>query len=268
MKTVHGLDISMFENSFISKSIDKITASENITNPGEYSALLAADSKKANALLESLNICYSEFFRNPLTFALLGQIILPALIEEKQTNSEIRIWSAACAAGQEPYSIAMLLEDLIRRREKKSRFRIFGTDVSEEELQRARKGVYGLSDIQNVSTGLAMKYFTQKGDKYIIAGEIREHVYFSFHDLLDPNYTSPESSIFGDFDLVCCSNLLFYYKPEIRQQILNRLYLSLSPGGYLMTGEAERDMVLKNKFRMVNAAAAIFQKSGRLHPLL
>ncbi len=260
MKTVHGLDISMFDQSFLSKSIEKLSAAENATQPGEYSGLIATDSKKANALLESLNISYSEFFRNPLTFALLEQMVLPGLIEEKPASSEIRIWSAACAAGQEPFSIAMLLDDLIRRKEKLSRFRIFGTDVSEKELERAKKGVYNFSDIQNVSTGLLRKYFTQKGDSYIISGQIMGHVYFSFHDLTDADYTSPASSIFGDFDLVCCSNLLFYYNPGVRQQILNRLYLSLSPGGYLVTGEAERDIVKRHRFIPVAGPSAVFRK--------
>ncbi|MEI8006688.1 MAG: CheR family methyltransferase [Bacteroidota bacterium] len=260
MKRVHGLDISAYDHSFLIKSIEKISAAALATRPGEYTGLITADRKNAIALLESLNICYSEFFRNSMTFALLEQMILPGIIEEKYEGSEIRIWSAACAAGQEPYSIAMLLDDLIRRKEKKSRFRIIGTDVSEKELERARKGMYNLSDIQNVSTGLLRKYFSQKGDNYIISAKMKGHVDFSFHDLTDPDYTSPASSIFGDFNLVCCSNLLFYYNPEIRQQILDRLYLSLSPGGYLLTGEAERDIIAKHKFRAVHPSTCIFQK--------
>jgi len=260
MKAVHGLDISMFDHSFLTKSIEKMSAAVNASIHGKYSGLIAADRKLANTLFESLNISYSEFLRNPLTFAVLEQVILPSLIDEKQASSEIRIWSAACAAGQEPYSIAMLLDDLIRRKEKKSRFRIFGTDVSEKELERARKGVYSVSDLENVGTGMVIKYFTQKGDNYIISEQIRGQVYFAFHDLLDPNNISPASSIFGDFDLVCCSNLLFYYNPEIRQQILNRLYLSLSPDGYLVTGEAERDIIQRHKFIPVAVPSNVFRK--------
>lgn len=261
MRTVHGLDISMFDTSFLFKSMEKLKAAAKVTQPGEFKELLTTDRKTATAFFESLTISYSEFFRNPMTFALLEQLILPELIEENQTNTEIRIWSAACASGQEPYSIAILLEDLIRRKEKKSRFRIFGTDVSEKELERAGKGVYSESDIQNVGTGLLMKYFTKLGNSYLISGLIREHVDYSFHDLLDPDYISPASSIFGDFDLVCCSNLLFYYNPEVRQQILNRLYMSLTPGGYLVTGEAERDIVKKHKFIPVVAPSAVFRKA-------
>ncbi|MCX6284408.1 MAG: hypothetical protein NTW31_09260 [Bacteroidetes bacterium] len=260
MSREHKADISMYEESFLEKSVEKRLNSLNIKSVSGFSEILARDENEASIFLNSLTICYSEFFRNPLTFALLEQLVLPGLIEDKKANSEIRIWSAACAAGQEPYSIAMLLDDLIRRKGQKTRFRIFGTDVSEQELERARKGVYDPDDIQNVSTGLAMKYFKRKGDKYIIEGEIREHVYFSFHDLLDPDYISPASSIFGDFDLVCCSNLLFYYNPEIRQQILSRLYLSLSPGGYFVTGEAEKNIVQKHKFIPVTSLSNVFRK--------
>ena len=262
MSREYKADISMYEKSFVEKSVEKRLIALNIKSLSSFSELLAMDKNEADIFLNSLSISYSEFFRNSLTFALLEQLVLPGLIEEKHANTEIRIWSAACAAGQEPYSIAMLLDDLIRRKEKKSRFRIFGTDVSEKELERARKGVYCLSDVQNVSTGLVMKYFIQKGENYTISDKIKDHVDFSFHDLLDTNYISPASSIFGDFDLVCCSNLLFYYNPEIRQQILNRLYLSLSPGGYLVTGEAEKDIVQRHKFIPVVAPSAVFWKKG------
>ncbi|MEI7491094.1 MAG: CheR family methyltransferase [Bacteroidota bacterium] len=260
MSREYKADISRYEKSFLEKSVEKRLIALNIKSLSSFSELLARDENEAGVFLNSLSVCYSEFFRNSLTFALLEQLILPGLIEEKQANSEIRIWSAACAAGQEPYSIAMLLDDLIRRKEEKSRFRIFGTDVSEKELERARKGVYCLSDVQNIRTGLVMKYFIQKGENYTISDKIKGHVDFSFHDLLDTNYISPASSIFGDFDLVCCSNLLFYYNPDIRQQILNRLYLSLSPGGYLVTGEAERDIVQRHKFIPVAAPSAVFRK--------
>lgn len=260
MKTAHGMDISMFDQSFLSMSVEKFSSVENATTPGEYSALIAADRKKANELLESLNVCYSEFFRNPMTFALLEQMILPAIIEKKQPGSGIRVWSSACAAGQEPYSISILLEDLICRKEKNTRFRVFGTDISEKELEKARKGIYNFSEIQNLSMGIVKKYFDQDGDNYIIADSIKNHLDFSFHDLLDQNAGSPASSIFGDFDLVCCCNLLYYYNPGIRQQIINRLYDSLSPGGFLVTGEAERDILARYKFRPVIPTACVFQK--------
>ena len=261
MKSMHGLDISMYESYFLQKSIEKRITLLNLTDAGDFEHLLSENKEEANALLGSLNICYSEFFRNPLSFALLEQMILPRIIEDKPENSEIRIWSAGCAAGQEAFSIAMVLDDLIRRKEKNIRFRIFGTDISVKAIEKAGRGVYDASEVQNISLKMISQYFTRQGESYVISQNLKDCIDFSHDDLLDPRSVSPSKSIYGDFDLICCSNILFYYKPEIRQMILSKLYISLSPKGYLITGEAEREIVAKFKFRPVMLPAAIFQKT-------
>jgi chemotaxis methyl-accepting protein methylase len=260
MKSKHGLDISMYESSFILKSVEKRINLLNLKDVDDFADLLSKDKDEANALFSSLNICYSEFFRNPLTFTLLEQIILPRIIEEKPESSEIRIWSAGCAAGQEAYSIAMILDDHIRRKEKATRFRIFGTDISNRAIETAREGVYNASEVQNMSLRMISQYFTRQGESYAVSENLKDCIDFSHDDLLDPRSVSPSKSIYGDFDLICCSNILFYYKPEIRQIILRKLYISLSPKGFLISGEAEREIIAKFKFRTVVPPAAVFQK--------
>ncbi|MCX6286146.1 MAG: hypothetical protein NTY96_03450 [Bacteroidetes bacterium] len=260
MNRDHGMDISMYEESFLVKSVKKRMTLLNLDNDASFTKLITKDENEAVAFLRSLNICYSEFFRNPLVFALLEQIVFPRLIEEKPLNSEIRIWSAGCAGGQEPYSIAMVFDDLIRRKEKINRFRVFATDISEKALEGARKGVYNSADVQNISLRRISQYFTLKGETYTISKQLKDSIDFSEYNLLDPNSISPSASIFGDFDLIDCSNLLFYYKPDIRQVILGKLYHSLTPKGYLVTGDAEREIVAKHKFRPVASPAAVFQK--------
>ncbi len=262
MNNVYGKDISVYERSFLLKSVEKRLAALNGISNKQYAGVLAEDENEAYALFSSLTICYSDFFRNPLTFALLEQLILPRLIDEKSPNSEIRIWSAGCAAGQETYSIAMVLDELIRRKEKATNFRVFGTDISENSLTKARKGVFNRLELGNVNLGRMSNYFSQRGENYTISDNLKDSIDFSFDDLLDSNSISPAASIFGDFDLICCSNLLFYYNAEIRQAILKKLYLSLSRKGYLVTGEAEREIVAKYRFRPVYPPAAVFQKIG------
>lgn len=261
MSREHGLDISMYEKSFLVKSLEKRMTLLKINNDASYTELITHDQNEAAALLHSLNICYSEFFRNSLVFALLEQIVFPRFIDEKPVNSEIRIWSAGCAGGQEPYSIAMVLDDLIRRKEKTNKFRVFATDISEKALASAQKGSYDSKDVQNISLRMISHYFTLKGETYSVTRQLKESIDFSEYDLLDPNSISPAASIFGDFDLVFCSNLLFYYKPAMRQLILDKLYHALSPKGFLITGEAEREIVAKHKFRPVVPPASVFQKS-------
>lgn len=261
MKMTHALDVSVYEDSFLSKSILKRLSSVNSIDISKYARLLSDDKNEAIALADSLNIGYTEFFRNSISFAMLEKLVFPRLFEDKNLNSGIRIWSAGCSTGQEPYSIAMKLDDLIRTKDISVQAKIFATDVSENALAVARKGSYDVSEVQNITLKYISRYFFRQKDVFSVTGMMKDYIDFSHHDLLDPHSISPVSSIFGDFDLIFCSNILFYYTREIRDIILNKLYLSLSPRGYLITGEAEREIVAKNRFRALALPAAIFQKS-------
>jgi chemotaxis protein methyltransferase CheR len=167
--------------------------------------------------------------------------------------------------GQEAYSIAILLDELAVTRGRPMSFRIFATDWSEHELAAARAGVYDEATLQNVRLKHLCRYFTRHDETYHIVPGLRDYVDFSFHDLLDRRRASPTASIYGDFDVVFCNNLLFYYRPDARQYILTQLYRALSPQGYLVTGEAERAIVEKTDgWRAVLRPAAIYQKMPSL----
>jgi len=257
-----GTNISIYDEDFLIKSLDKrliTTGNDSYINYFEY---LKEHKKESGILLDSMLIAFSEFFRNPLTFAVLEQNILPAVIEKKKTRSEheIRIWSAACAAGQEAYSLAIVLDELMENLNKNLTCRIFATDIDETELSNAQKGIYQMTSINKVPYKRIQKYFTQKGDNYIIAPRLRKYIDFSAFNLLSQHGESPPASIYGDFDIIFCSNVLFYYKPEVQVRILERLSNNLIPGGYLITGEVERKIVKGNKFCEVYANSSIFQK--------
>ncbi len=266
MQKAYGKDIYPFEESFLLKTLEKRLSSTSIQNLAAYSEYLSENSSEAEALFRALTISYSEFFRNPLTFALIEQLVIPVLLDEKEKSGrpEIRVWSAACAAGQEPYSVAILLDEVIASRASAVSYRIFATDFSETDLALAQKGVYDSGAVRNFRLKHLHDFLASAGETYSICPRIRAHVDFSRYDLLDEHSVSPPASIYGDFDLVFCSNLLFYYKPEAREVILDKVYRSLSPNGYLVTGEAERDMITGRKgLRAVAPPAAIFQKTGR-----
>lgn len=265
MKRVHGTDISWYDRTFLEKSVADRYALCGVTSDDDYLTLLSGSAAEARALTRSLRITYSEFFRNPLTFAFLEERVLPSLVREKQgaAGGEVRVWSAGCAAGQEAYSIAILLDELVTGLKNPVSFRIFATDRSEEEIARARSGVYPRDAVKNVRQKHIGAYFRHEGDTYTVVPRLRELVMFSCHDLLDEFSSTPPSAIYGDFDLVICSNLLFYYRGEVRRVILDRLDRSLVEGGYLVTGEAERDMVGKIPgMRPAFPQAAVFRKGG------
>jgi chemotaxis protein methyltransferase CheR len=263
MDRIHGRDISAYDASFLVKSIDRRLAATGSPSSADYCRSLSENSIEAKALFDSLIISFSEFFRSPLSFALLEQILLPALIEEKNRTGEpeIRIWSAGCAAGQEAYSIAMLMDELTALNKKSVAYRIFATDASEPDLLLAKQGFFSSSAVQNIRLKHIRKYFTQVGETCSVNAALRDRIDFSVHNLLDAHSSCPPTSIYGEFDLIMCSNLLFYYRPAVRQFILNRFHRCLSSKGYLVTGEAEREIVSKTEgFRAAMTPAAVFQK--------
>jgi chemotaxis methyl-accepting protein methylase len=263
MSVMHGKNISRYDESFLLKSLEKRMAETSNPTIADYCRYLSKEEWEAEEFYRSLNITYSEFFRNPLTVAVLEQRVLPRLIDEKQESgtAEIRVWSAGCAAGQEAYSVACLLDELLAARKTSLSYRIFATDISEKCLALARRGVYDAAAVQNVRLKHLKSCFESHNGVYSIAGRIKERIEFSFYDLLDERSTSPPGSIYGDFDLVFCSNLLFYYTPTIQQFILNKVCHSLSYGGYFVTGEAERGIVEATNLGEIFPMSAVYRKT-------
>jgi len=256
-------DISKYDESFLKKILETRMSARMLSSAGDYCDLLNSDRNEITALLKSLNISFSEFFRNTLTFAYLEKVLLPAIIEKKKKNGEkeIRIWSAACAGGQEAYSIAILFDEFIEN-SNGVLCRIFATDISNSELENAKKGIFQSASLNKVSLKRIQNYFVQQGETYTISNRLAKYIEFSVFDLLSGHGFCPPESIYGNFDIVFCSNLLFYYKPEYRKLILEKTDHCLAPNGYLITGESECDIVAKHHYREIFPASAIFQRNN------
>ncbi len=256
----HGFDVSKYDDTFLNKTFRKRITQTLCNTTEEYYTLLKGKNKEGEIFFDSLNICYSHFFRNPLTFAVLERIILPELCLKTRYSKqkEIRVWSAACAAGQETYSLAMLLEELKNGDNEKINFRIFATDQSEIIINEAIEGRYSYNDLNNVNLKRVKQWFTKDGDAYTVNKELKKNIVFSVFDLLSDEFSCPPASIFGDFDLVICANLLFYYKPVYQKKILEKTGNSLTTDGFLITGEAERHILTRYNFSEVFPQSAIF----------
>lgn len=267
MDRVHGLDISGFDLSFLARSLERRLQASGCGSVENYLAeRLVKDRVEAEAFHRSLRVGYSVFFRDPLTFALLETQVLPDLVEKGRQNgrSGLRVCSAGCSAGQEAWSLAILLDELAAAPERQPAWRVFGTDLSEPDL--ARAGVYSSAELGNVCLRHLDTCFTRQGDDFAVKAHLRERVDFAVYDLLDTATTSPPSSIFGDFDLVLCCNVLIYYRPAQQRRILDKLLYCLAPGGYLVTGETERRIAGNTaNLREAMPPAPIFQKR-RGHP--
>lgn len=262
LKQIYGRDLSVYDETFLQKSIGRRCLEIGAPNTAEYTQCLEKDPREAENLWYSLQISFSQFFRDSVTFAVLEQSIFPDIIANKCNGSEIRIWSAGCANGQEAYSIAILLSDIANTCGKEIHFRIFATDISQEALSFGSAGVYDKNMILEVKTKYLNKYFNKQGKYYTIVPELRQRINFSIYDLLDLSMANPPESIYGGFDIVLCSNVLIYYKKEIQLYVIKKLLQAVSPMGYLVTGESEKILVKDTtKMDMVYTLAPVFQNT-------
>jgi chemotaxis methyl-accepting protein methylase len=267
MNRVYGLDISGYEPSFLIRTIERRLQATGCDSAASYLAeRLLVDPSEAEVFSRSLRVGYSEFFREPLTFALLERQVLPDLMERGRMTGRtgLRVWSAGCAAGQEVWSVAILLDELLASADRLRAWRVFATDISESDLSLACAGVYPAAALGNVRLRHVDACFTRQGDCHAVAMRIREHVEFAVYDLLDTATVCPPMCIFGDFDLVLCCNVLIYYRPDQRRRIIAKLLGCLAPGGYLVTGEAERRLMAQaGGVLEVAPPAPVFQATRR-----
>ncbi len=222
LKNQHDIDISQYNDSFLKQTIEKRLRFLKVNNLAEYEQFISNNPYETDVLYTSLHITHTEFYRNPLVFAHLEQWILPSLFEQKPEGSELRIWSAGCSSGQEAYSIAMLIEKIHRKKARQLRYRIIATDISQSALLKAKKGEFSEHEILNIRVKDLKEFFIKRGDTYTINDWLKKHVSFSTYDVLDPLSSYPQESIFGNFDIVVCSNILFYYKPVYQHSIVKK----------------------------------------------
>lgn len=260
-KKIYDLDISMYDDKFLKQVLESRLSVKEKLNPLDYLNDLSSNPIEVEILKQLLNNNHTEFFRNTLTFAHLEQWILPNLMGNKLGNNELRIWSAGCSTGQEAYSIAILIENINSQKKEKTRYRIIATDISETALIEAKKGIYNESDILKIRVKDLKEFFLKSGDKYKINEDLKKNISFATYDLLDSLSSYPHESIFGNFDLVICCNLLFYYKKKHQDQILAKLINSMDEDGFLITGETEKQSVSNfNNLYLTVPPSPIFKK--------
>ncbi len=197
-----------------------------------YAELLAQKSTEVDALYQDLLIHVTGFFRDTDGFAYLKKAVLPKLIKIKPAGDTLRIWVAACATGEEAYSVAMLLLELQGNKPNKIPFQIFASDLSPAAISEARLGEYSLLQLKNVSPKRLQQFFTRSKDKYRITKALRDVCVFAEHNLLsDPP--------FSRMDFIACRNLLIYLDATAQKKIIATFHYALNDKGYLMLGKSE-----------------------------
>jgi len=251
IKRVGDMDISGYKNDFLMRRVRARMLALGITNYKEYLRRLKYDPEEVDKLLNELSINVSEFFRDPWIWKKISNI-LRDLIYRKTI---VRIWSAGCSRGEEPYTIAMLAKEVISSINGFRKVTIYATDIDADAIRRAQEGVYGVSSLKNVPKYLLYKYFERISiDRYKIKDSVKELVKFRRHDLIkDPPL------IF--MDMVFCRNVLIYFNKDLQQRVLMKLYKSLNRNGFLVLGISEYlPENVRNMFRVYDQRARIFQK--------
>ena len=255
------LDFSSNRLSMIERRIKNRCILNNCNSFEEYHELLVNESSEIINLSNSLTINVSQFFRDPLTFEILNTKILPELFNRQKKN--LRIWSAGCAKGEEPYSISIIINDILKKNKIDKKVIIFATDIDKSAISIAKEGNYSRKSLGNMKLSHYDNYFTFDGEKYSITSEIKKIVKFYEHDLLNPKQLAPIESIYGNFDLILCRNLLIYFTPEYQNIIIKLLYKSLAISGFLVLGEAESlSENYKYQFSQITDQCKIFKKPG------
>ena len=232
MRTSSGVDFTHYKRATIDRRLARRMALHHLDDLASYVDLLQKDLAELQALSEDLLIVVTSFFRDPGGLEALSRLAFPALTGERSPKDALRIWVPGCASGEEVYSIAISLLEFLGERSTATPIQIFGTDVSERAIERARAGIYPESIAAEVSPERLRRFFLKLDGRYQIAKSIREMCVFARHDVTrDPP--------FSRIDLVSCCNLLIYLDQAMQRRVLSLFHYSLKPRGFLMLGPSE-----------------------------
>ncbi|MFS0514420.1 CheR family methyltransferase [Nostoc sp. UIC 10607] len=253
LRQSRGFDFTGYKRSTLMRRVRKRMQSLAIENFGDYLDYLEVYPEEFNYLFNTILINVTAFFRDSSAWEYLAEQILPNIIKNKKTSDQIRIWSAGCASGEEAYTLAMLMAEILGADEFRQRVKIYATDVDEEALNEARQATYSSKDVQEVPDELRQKYFETLGNRYVFRQDLRRSVIFGRHDLLQD---APISRL----DLLVSRNTLMYFNSETQARILARFHFALNDTGYLFLGKAEMLLMHSNLFTPIDLKNRIFTK--------
>jgi chemotaxis protein methyltransferase CheR len=262
LKARSGLVLSAEKHYLVESRLLPVARKAGLSNlTGLVARLRAPDAERLTVeVVEAMTTNESLFFRDKVPFDHFRDTIMPALLAARAASRRIRIWCAAAATGQEPYTLAMCLKEMGKEL-RGWRIEIVATDLSTEVLARAKNGVYSQFEVQRgLSAMMLIKYFSQVGEAWQIAPEIRGMVKFAPLNLLN------DFSHLGKFDLVFCRNVLIYFDQATKIDVLERIADVTERDGYLVLGGAETVMGLTKRFRPVADKRGLYRQPDGVEP--
>jgi len=248
-----GFDFTGYKRSTLMRRVLKEMETLNIDSFVNYQDYLEVHPDEFRNLFNTILINVTAFFRDSSAWEYLAKEIIPNIIKNKQKDEQLRFWSAGCASGQEAYTLAIVVSEILGVEEFRKRVKIYATDIDEESLTQARHASYSAKNIIEVPLELRDKYFDLVNKNYVFRQDLRRCVIFGRHDLLQD---APISRL----DLLVCRNTLMYFNSETQGKIINRFHFALNDHGYLFLGKAEMLVMHSNLFIPIYLKDRVFAK--------
>jgi len=250
-----GVDFTHYRKTTILRRIQRRMMVHKIDRMAEYVKYLQANPTEINALYQDMLINVTSFFRNPKVFEALKLNVFPQIVKDHGGDANIRIWTPGCASGEETYSVAIALLEYLGDRSNHATIQVFGTDISEANISKARAGIYPENIQTDVSLDRLRRFFTRAESGYRISKSIRDMCIFAQHNLInDPP--------FSQMDLICCRNLLIYLEPVLQNKIISLFHYAIRGSGYLVLGSSEGVGAASNLFATEDRGLKVFSKKA------
>jgi len=259
LRTYTGNDFSLYKKNTVYRRIERRMAIHKIDKIASYVNFLTENPKEIEILFKELLIGVTNFFRDAVVWENLKETILPDIITKLQAGSILRAWVPGCSTGEEAYSLAIVFKEVLEKINPYGGFslQIFATDLDNEAIEIARKGIFPESIAADISPERLKRFFLKTGEGYFINTEIREKVVFAHHNIImHPPFTK--------IDILSCRNLLIYMEPELQRKMIGLFYYSLNPEGIMLLGSSETLGTQSHLFTPVDLKLKIFKRSVTL----
>ncbi|OFY44437.1 MAG: chemotaxis protein CheB [Bacteroidetes bacterium GWF2_40_14] len=256
LRTVTGNDFSLYKKNTVYRRIERRMGVHKIEKISLYVNFLLENPKELEILLKELLIGVTSFFRDGAVWEKLKETIIPSIIANKPLGSQLRSWIVGCSTGEEAYSMAIVFREVVEKLNPNGGYslQIFATDLDNEAIETARKGLYPLNIEADVSSKRLSRFFIASDEGYRVKAEIREMVVFAKHNIIShPPFTK--------IDILSCRNLLIYMDVELQKKLLGLFYYSIIPEGYMVLGSAETLGLQSTTFSQVDAKLKIYNRS-------
>lgn len=255
VRDARGFDFTGYKRASLMRRVRYRMDQCGHTTFEEYLDTLQASADEFSTLFNTILINVTSFFRDPEAWDHIRDEVVPTLVAERSPTDPIRVWSAGCASGQEPYTLAMILADALGPEEFRQRVKIYATDVDEDALSEARMASYDAKAVELVPPPLLERYFSLVNGRYVFRKDLRRAVIFGRNDLVKD---APISRV----DLLVCRNTLMYLNAETQRNVVSRLHFALAPRGVLFLGHAEMLLSHTDRFTPIDLKYRIFRKVG------